>query len=55
MDNRHILADTESKIINWDRLEMLCSRFIKSTTIMMVTIACCWGVYWLMAQTFGGI
>lgn len=55
MDNRHILADAESKIINWDRLEMLCSRFIKSTTIMMVTIACCWGVYWLMAQTFGGI
>jgi hypothetical protein len=53
MDSRHILANTESKVINWDRLEALCAGFIKSTTIVMVTIVCCWGVYWLLAQTFG--
>jgi len=55
MSNRHILADNESKVINWDRLEILCAKLIKSSTIIMVTIACCWGIYWLLAQTFGGV
>lgn len=49
------LIDTASKLINWDRADYLLSRMIKSTTIVMVTIACCWGVYWLLAQTFGGV
>jgi len=49
------LIDTASKLVNWDRVDYLLSRMIKSTTIVMVTIACCWGVWWCLANTFGGI
>ena len=49
------LIDTESKLVNWGRVDYLLSSMIKSTTIVMVTIACCWGIYWILAQTFGSL
>ena len=55
MDNKHILEDTESSVINWDRLDVVCARIVKSASIVMVTIACWYGVYWLLAKTFWGV
>ena len=49
------IIDTASKLVNWDRVESLLPLMIKVTTIVMVTIACWWGVYWELAKTFGGV
>lgn len=41
--------------VNWDRVDYLCSRIVRSALIVSLTIASCWGVFQILSHTFGGV
>ena len=51
----HRIIDNESKVINWARVDTLCNTAIKCGIKVIIVIALWWGVYTVLANTFGGI
>lgn len=41
--------------INWDRIDYLCSRLVRSAGVVALTIAAWWAVFEILSKAFGGV
>lgn len=49
------IVDTESKVVNWKRVDFLCKKIIAHGMIVTTVIAVSWTVYKVLSWAFGGI